>query len=420
MPRETCREMSRNGRPRSISRPRGRGSARLLDDVEPVLLARGRGGEDRRVEAGGDAPCRQRPALAGRRGAVRPAGPPPARSRSRSSAAASVVDRASVTPRPGRPSTQAASTSSTDAAASLPERIPLRLRTAPRARRGTVLGDAGARGEERLPGAGPSRGARPASPGARARPARRPVRGVDAPLRPEGDRPDGHARVQAREPEVGREGDARPRGDEVLHRRVVVELEADARLEAGGPAARSVNGLQEERFVLRIQVSSARSAGGRRAASPSGATRGARCASAPRAAPRARRAGRPGAGRGRTRRRSPRSSSRTRTRASETSGSASVTITSISGPRRREAGQRLGDDARRRRRVRAHPQHGRRPVELAEVRLGLGELLEDHLGVLDEAPARRRQPHAARASLEQRDAGLELELRQLLRRPPTA
>ena len=43
-----------------------------------------------------------------------------------------------------------------------------------------------------------------------------------------------------------------------------------------------------------------------------------------------------------------------------------------------------------------------------------GELLEDRLRMLDEAPARRCEAHALRAPLEQRDAGLHLELRQLL------
>src|SRR5207344_2481205 len=64
----------------------------------------------------------------------------------------------------------------------------------------------------------------------------RPVGGEDAALGPEGDRPHRDAGVQPREAEVGGEGDAGSRRDEVLHGGVVVELEADAGLEPGGPA----------------------------------------------------------------------------------------------------------------------------------------------------------------------------------------
>ena len=84
------------------------------------------------------------------------------------------------------------------------------------------------------------------------------------------------------------------------------------------------------------------------------------------------------------------------------------------GPTRGEARQRSRDDAHGRSRIRPDSQGRRRAVELPQISLGLCELLEDHLGVLDEPPAGGCQPHAARAALEQRDPRLDLELDQLL------
>src|SRR5262245_14100400 len=59
---------------------------------------------------------------------------------------------------------------------------------------------------------------------------------MDAPLRAESDRANRDPRTQPGEPEIRREGNARARRDEVLHRRVVVELEANLGLESSSAA----------------------------------------------------------------------------------------------------------------------------------------------------------------------------------------
>ena len=161
-------------------------------------------------------------------------------------------------------------------------------------------------------------------------------------------------------PRSGREGDARPRRDEVLHRGVVVELEADPRLEAGSAAGalgeRVAGGAvraPDPRLVRRGR------GGGRPAASRPGCEAGStiRIDSSSRSSSSTRWSA--GSGTWSYSKTIPRSSSRTRTRASDTSGIGLRDRHVDLGPRGREARQRLRHDARRRGRVRADPQNRR-------------------------------------------------------------
>ena len=241
-----------------------------------------------------------------------------------------------------------------------------------------------------------------------------PERRMDPPPRPEGDRPHGDAGIRAREAEVRREGDAGSRGDETLHRSVVVELEANPRLEAGGAAgalgervAGGAAGALDPRLVRQVEETDDALPGD-----------GMRC------------------GKHDTQRlfeqeleldprvggkgdvvvfEDDRQIELAHTHAGERDERVGLGDRHVDlGPDRGEANERIRDDADRCGRVRPDPQGRGRAVEFPELGLGLGEPLEDRLGMLDQPPTGRGQLHAARASLEQRDARLGLELRQLL------
>ncbi len=240
------------------------------------------------------------------------------------------------------------------------------------------------------------------------------VGSVDATPWPERDRAYRDAGVQTGETEVRGEGDAGSRRDEVLHRGVVVELEADPRLEAGGPAgtlgervAGRPVGAPDPRLVGEVEQADDplprhRVGGGQHdqhGLLEQLLERDARIGGKrdvvvlehdpqvelphPHASERDERVG---------------------------LGDHHVDL----GPSCRKAGEGVGDDGGRRSRVRTDPQDRRGAVEVAQVGLRSRQLLQDHLGMLDQSPTGRRQANAARAPVEERDSRLHLELGELL------